>query len=248
MNKFDYKAEIWDQRNKGQGEPYKRFVTDPLILRLCQPIKNKVVMDQGCGNGHLAKKICRCKPKKLILLDFFEGNLLCAAKNLEKNKFPIILKRADLNKKISLPPKSVDIVTSSMVLSEILNYQTAIKETYRLLKRNGIYIIALIHPVYNYKKYLTEKLTGQKSKKITPSRNYFDPRKSNFILGLETHSIIKAPHYNRAIQDYADALSKAGFKLWQIYEPQIPKNLLRIAPRFKTDLDCPIALIIKAKK
>ncbi|MCX6744373.1 MAG: class I SAM-dependent methyltransferase, partial [Candidatus Parcubacteria bacterium] len=207
-----------------------------------------VVLEQGCGNGHLAKKIAQAHPQKLILLDFFPGNLQCAQSNLANANCKLQFLQADLNKKVRLKSASIDIVTSSMVLSEIPNFQLAIKETYRLLKKNGIYVLAVVHPVFTFKKYLQEKLTGEKSKKIIPSRNYFDSRKSDFILGLETHKIIKAPHYNRTIADYTKSLKDAGFNLEQIYEPQINMDLLRSAPRFKADNDCPISFIIKAIK
>ncbi|MCX6746316.1 MAG: class I SAM-dependent methyltransferase [Candidatus Parcubacteria bacterium] len=248
METIDNKALIWNQRNQGQGEPYKKYVTDPLILKLCQPIKNKIVLEQGCGNGHLAKKIARAKPKRLILLDYYQGNLQCAKNNLTNCACHLKFIRADLNIKINIPSASVDIVTSSMVLSEIKNFQLAIKDTYRLLKRKGSYIIAVIHPAYILKKYLEEKLTGQKARKIIPTRDYFDSKKSNFILGLETHKIIKAPHFNRTIEDYTNALKKAGFNLEQIYEPQVNQSLLKAAPRFKDDIDCPISLILKVSK
>lgn len=248
MEITDNKALIWNQRNQGQGEPYKKYVTDPLILKLCQPIKNKVILEQGCGNGHLAKKIVRAKPKKLILLDYFQGNLQCAKNNLANCDCPLKFIRADLNIKINLPSASIDIVTSSMVLSEIMNFRLAIQETYRLLKKNGLYVITVVHPAYTYKNYLQEKLTSRKALKIIPARNYFDSRKSKFILGLETHRIIKAPHYNRTIADYTDALKTAGFNLEQIYEPQINQSLLKAAPRFKDDIDCPISLILKVSK
>ncbi len=244
----DHKAIIWNRRNQGQGEPYKKFVIDPLILKLCQPVKNKIILEQGCGNGHLAKKMARSQPKELILLDYFQGNLQCAKNNLPSCNSKLKFFQADLNKKIKLKSNSIGIVTSSMVLSEIQNFQLAIQETYRLLKKNGVYIIAIVHPAFTFKKYLQAKLTGQKSRKIIPPRDYFDSRKSNFILGLETHKIIKAPHYNRTIADYTKALKDTGFNLEQIYEPQINKKLLQSAPRFKDDADCPISFILKAIK
>jgi ubiquinone/menaquinone biosynthesis C-methylase UbiE len=172
-----------------------------------------VILEQGCGNGHLAKKIVRAKPKKLILLDYYQGNLQCAKNNLTNYGCNLNFIQADLNMKINLPSASVDIVTSSMVLSEIKNFQLAIKETYRLLKRKGSYIIAVIHPAYILKKYLEEKLTGKKARKIIPARNYFDTSKSNFILGLETHKIIEAPHYNRTIENYNQYLEKCRIYL-----------------------------------
>src|SRR4030042_2967464 len=121
MKITDNKALIWNQRNQGQGEPYKKFIIDPLILKLCQPIKNKIILEQGCGNGHLAKKLAQAHPQKLILLDFFPGNLQCAKINLADCDCKLQFLQADLNKKVRLKSASIDTITSSMVLSEIPN-------------------------------------------------------------------------------------------------------------------------------
>lgn len=245
----DIKAEIWDQRNYGEGEPYKKHITDPLIIELAQPIQGRTILEQGCGNGHLARKLLREKPAKIILLDYYEGNLECARRNMQQDSGCVLeYLQADLNKPIDLESSIADIITSSMVLSEIQDLNTAVNESYRILKKGGSYIFTAIHPAYVLKRYLHEKITGEPSRKILPARNYFDRGRSDFILGLETHAEIKAPHYNRTIQDYADALLSAGFSFQKIIEPELNKELIESAPRFSEDVDCPISLVIKAEK
>jgi ubiquinone/menaquinone biosynthesis C-methylase UbiE len=244
----DINAEIWDQRNSGEGEAYKRYITDPLIIELAKPICGKVVLEQGCGNGHLARKLARENPAKVVLLDFYEGNLECARRNLESLTSQFMYVQADLNKPLDLESLSIDIVTSSMVLSEIDNLHKAIQETYRILNFGGVYVFTVIHPTYIFKRYLQEKQTGKPNKKVIPARSYFDRERSAFILGVETHAEIRAPHYNRTVQDYIDVLLSAGFSIERILEPELNEELLRVAPRFSEDLDCPISLIVKAAK
>lgn len=244
----DKKAKIWNERNRGEGEPYKKFILDSLILELARPLSGKIILEQGCGNGHLAKKIAQENPEKMILLDFFQSNLEFSKENLKDNAGHFEYVQSDLNEKLDLPANSIDLVIASMVLTEIENLENAVGETWRILKPNGIYIFTIIHPCYCFKKYLIEKISGVNDKKITPTRSYFEKGKSDFILGLETHEIIKAPHYNRTIQEYIDALLASKFTIEKMAEPQITPELLREADRFNRDLDCPIALIIKAKK
>ncbi|MBW2981300.1 class I SAM-dependent methyltransferase [Candidatus Woesearchaeota archaeon] len=241
------KADAWNQRNKGQGEPYKRHITDPLIIELAEPY-GKVVLEQGCGNGHLAKKLAEKRPKKIILLDLYETNLEYARRNLADVACELEFVQADLNRSLSLDSSSVDIVTSSMTLPEIENPKTAIQETFRVLRPGGTYILLVTHPAYALKKYLEEKLTGEPPKKIVPSRDYFDRCKSVFCFTNRDKEKIKAPHYNRTIQDYTDALLEAGFKIERPLEPEITKELLEEAPRFEEEIDCPISLLLKLRK
>lgn len=244
----DRKAEIWNARNSGEGEPYKKHITDPIILDLIKPLDGKVVLEQGCGNGHLAKKISALNPSKIILLDFFESNLEFSKKNLSGANCALEFVKADLNKQLPLASLSVDVITSSMVLSEIEKLDNAVRESNRVLKKDGTFVISIIHPTYCLKKFLFEKLTGKPNKKIIPAVGYFSKSRSDFILGLETHEEIRAPHYNRTIQEYTDSLLQNGFSIERIIEPEISNALLKEAERFKEDLNCPISLIIQAKK
>ncbi|MFC1598512.1 class I SAM-dependent methyltransferase [Patescibacteria group bacterium] len=245
----DFKAKIWDQRNTSGGEPYKKHLLDPLILKLIQPIKNKVVLDQGCGNGHLAVKIAKYHPKKIILLDLYPENLKIAKKNLKNISCPSQFIQTDLNQTIKIKSNTIDLVVSSMTLIELKNINKVIKQTYRILKPNGQYLITTVHPAFSLKKYLQQKYTKEKNQKIIPVRHYFDNRKSQYVFGLDSqHKNFTAPHYSHTIEDYIKSLLKTGFKITAILEPQINKRLIKNAPRFKTDIDCPISLIIKATK
>ena len=243
-------AKIWNERNKKDGDPYKKYVLDPIMIRLMENIKNKTVLDQGYGNGHLAGKIARKNPTKIVILDFFPGNLEYAAENLKNTDIPILKIQADLNKKLAIRSSSVDCIVSNMVLSEIKNFKKTISESFRVLKTKGLYVFSVVHPAFSYKLYLKEKLVPGSGSKIMPPRHYFDERSSWFILGTESHTnkIIKAPHYQRTIEDYYTALQEAGFFVENIIEPKLTITLLKHAPRFDQDKECPIALVFKVRK
>jgi len=243
----DEKADAWNERNKGQGEPYKRYITDPLLIELSKPY-GKIILEQGCGNGHLAVKLAAEKPAKIILLDLYESNLEHARRNLADIACELEFMQADLTQPLSICSSSIDVVTSSMVLPEIEDLTTPIQETFRVLRSGGIYVLLTVHPAYALKEYLKEQFTGEPSKKIIPSRDYFDGCKREFCFRNREENQIRAPHYNRTIQDYADVLLAAGFQLEKIIEPEITPELLEEAPRFEEEIACPISLIIKARK
>ncbi len=245
----DEKAALWNKRNSGGGEPYKKYVLDPAVLKICGELNGKVVLDQGCGNGQLAKKIIKFCPKEFTLFDLYQGNLDYAKKNLSSLSKDIIFVRGNLNHKTELPSNHYDVLISSMTLPEVKNLKAVIEDSYRILKLNGIYAISVVHPAYSLKMYLKETWLKKKTK-IIPKRHYFDEQKSTFLFGEDTHSdfLFGAPHYNRSIEAYFKVLADQGFIVEKIEEPKTCQKLLEAAPRFEKDLDCPISLIIRARK
>jgi hypothetical protein len=49
-------AEYWNRRAGDSGEAYKRYVLDPIMLKLVNSFTNKTIFELGCGNGYLAEK------------------------------------------------------------------------------------------------------------------------------------------------------------------------------------------------
>ena len=104
-------------------------------------IKNKKVMDAGCGHGillyNLSKRGASCTG-----FDYSDRYIKETKKNFKKlnvKNFKLI--RGDLTK-IHLPDNSFDIIFCLDVLEHIPSVEQAIKELKRVLKPNGRFIIS----------------------------------------------------------------------------------------------------------
>jgi len=55
---WDRNAEEW-HRSYGERDPNRSDLLDPLILDLLGEVKGKRILDAGCGDGYLSRKLAR---------------------------------------------------------------------------------------------------------------------------------------------------------------------------------------------
>lgn len=108
---------------------------------LLPEIKNKVVLDLGCGTGKFMEKFYK-DTIKYYGLDLSNQQLNIAKKKVKGNKVEFICCSAE---KIPLEDNSIDVIISTWVLGTILEEdrrKEVIKEMRRVLKKNGsIYLV-----------------------------------------------------------------------------------------------------------
>ena len=248
-------AEYWNKKAGNYGEAYKRYVLDPIMFRLVNFFANKTVLELGCGNGYLAQKFIKKKVKKLILTDISKYNLEFAMQKFKDKKIEYL--EQDATNKWKVESQSIDIVYSNMVLNEVANIKTPIMETFRVLKKKGIFVFSVLHPSFDLF-YFSQEKAGNKFKKIKNLGNYFKRGMSKYVmsgdsktnpeLAKEFNQEFEVEHYQRPLSDYFNVLVEAGFKVNKIVEPKLTKALLQNNPRFKDYKDHPVGLIFYCSK
>ena len=248
-------AEYWNKRSGSKGEVYKRYVLDPIMFRLVHSFTNKTVLDLGTGNGYLVQNFIRKKVKRLILIDSSKYNLEFAKQQSTDKRIEYL--EQDATKKWKVDSQSIDIIYSNMMLNEVANIKTPIAESFRVLKKNGVFIFSVVHPSWDLFIFAQGK-AGKKSKKIRGLGNYFRRGYAKFIMGTgsitrpdlteEYNQEFEVEHYQRPLSDYFNTLVDAGFKVNKIVEPKLTKTLLQKNPRFKEYEDHPIGLIFYCTK
>src|SRR3972149_10918221 len=163
-------AKYWNERAGNTGEIYKRLILDPLMFRIIGSLKNKIILELGCGNGYLGPVFLTQKPKKLILLDISKYNLQFAKEKCSDSR--IVFLEQDATQKWKVDNNSIDVVYSNMMLNEVDNIKTPIKETFRVLRKKGMFIFSVTHPSWDLYIFAQEK-AGIKSNKISGLGNYF---------------------------------------------------------------------------
>jgi SAM-dependent methyltransferase len=182
----------------------------PVMLELLGDIKNKKLLDLGCGFGYY-DKIYSEAGAKVIAVDNSKKEIEYAQKlNIPNIEFRV----CDITKEFPFKNSSLDIITSSLVFDHIENLDYLFNECNRVLKKEGIMVFSITNPVFFQEKSLVGK-TKILGRSINFG-NYFERRKIVRTWG----GTVSMEHYHKPTEDYFSAFLGNGFELLGFREPQ----------------------------
>lgn len=178
-------------------------------LNLLGDVKGKKIIELGCGGGEnsiiLAKKGAICTG-----VDISFKQLKYAKNLVKKHEVKIKLIEGDLENLVMIDDEIFDIAISIFALDWMQDLDAAFKEAYRILKKNGIFVFSIQHPIYN--------LLGAEDfnpKELKISTNYFEKH----VTFVESTGIDLKVHASK-ISDIINGLIKIGFDIEKILEPE----------------------------
>jgi len=199
-----------------------------------QHLKNKSILELGCGSGMFIKKILKYKPKMITGYDLSEGLLKIA-----REKYPEIKFYQGSADKTPFGKNQFDTVISGLTLHYIKNLIPVFIEVKRILKKNGFFIFTIHHPMME----ITEKFQKTDTEYLLKSYNHNNDYKWKMMDGMELIS------YHHTFEYLINGLIKSGFVLEEIKETYPTKNSKKINPiDFEKASKYPFFLAIKAKK
>lgn len=162
-------------------------------------ISNKKILFAGCGNG-LECVLAVSRGANVIGIDISEKEIELARRNCPKAEFYVAdLERTKFNN------NSFDIIVSILAVMYKGNLGSVLKEFRRILKRKGIMILVVPHPIRKMVKY--------------NKMNYFVKGKK-----WEDSKGIKRFNYYRLFEDYFDSFVNSKLKVIKIIEPKPVKE------------------------
>ena len=153
IEKFSKIAEEWWNPN-GKFKPLHNFnpirikyikeniIKDFKIKSSKKPLNKINLLDIGCGGGLLSEPMCRLGAN-VVGID-------ASSKNIEVAKFHAKKSRLKINYKVASPEKlktniKFDIILNMEIVEHVENVDFFIKESTKLLKKNGIMFVATLN-------------------------------------------------------------------------------------------------------
>ena len=153
IEKFSKIAEEWWNPN-GKFKPLHNFnpirikyikdniVKDFNIKPSNKPLRNIKILDIGCGGGLLSEPMCRLGAS-VVGIDASKKNIEVAKFHAKKNKLKIDYKIASPEQLKT--KKKFDVILNMEIVEHVENINFFIKESSKLLKKNGIMFIATLN-------------------------------------------------------------------------------------------------------
>lgn len=202
-------------------------------------LKDKSVLDLGCGYGWHCKYAVECGARKVLGIDLSEKMI---QKATEINPDPKITYKVEGLGDYAYPADAYDCVVSNLVLHYIADIDAIFKKIYRTLKINGIFLLNIEHPVFTAGINQDWVYNADGKPEHWPVDNYFYPgERSVCFLG---ENITKQHH---TLTQILMGLINSGFEL-EAVEEAIPEKDMQLLPAMADEMRRPMMLLIKAAK
>src|SRR5690606_30547513 len=145
-------------------KPHNAYYDRPNTLQLLPDVNGKIILDAACGPGKYAEILIA---KGAIVKGFdLSPKMVELAINRNNNKGEFFVH--DLSANFSMiEDNSCDIVLCALALHYIEDWTCTIKEFHRVLKNEGILVISIEHPFFEYNFFKSKKYFEVENVKCT---------------------------------------------------------------------------------
>jgi ubiquinone/menaquinone biosynthesis C-methylase UbiE len=222
---WDDNADVWTEHVRKGWDSYREHLNNPAFLKLIGNLKGKTVLDAGCGEGYNTRIFARMCAK-MTGVDVSTRMIEHARQAEKKEPLGIRYEVASFTNLSIFSNDSFDTVVSTMALMDGPDYEKAIAEIYRVLRKNGDFFFSISHPCF-----MTEGfgwVTEGKEKPLLTVSGYFSKKGwierwqfSQAPEGIRKDVLPFAiPRFPRTLAEYINPLVQAGFILKKLAEPR----------------------------
>jgi ubiquinone/menaquinone biosynthesis C-methylase UbiE len=256
---WDDNAPAWIDGVRAGYDAYRDYGTNPAFFGILPGLKDKRVLDVGCGEGFNTRKLAELGAE-IVGIDISEA-MIEAARQCDRNQPQCIKYHVASGSEMSMfTDESFDAVVSTMAMMDMPNYISCIREIARVLKHNGLFQFSILHPctmtpvwewVKNAEGYLKGLVVG----------NYFGLEETRPDQDVEQWYFSAAPpevkartrqfripRFFRTLSEYVNTLIESGFRIEKIIEPYADQEAVEKYPHLVETRIVPYSLVLQCYK
>jgi SAM-dependent methyltransferase len=211
-----------------------------VLKELLPELRNKSVLDLGCGFGWHCRYARELQARSVIGVDISE-KMLQKAREMTNDSLISYIKMPIED--INFSDSQFDVVISSLAFHYIKSFEAICKKVYDCLKPGGTFVFSVEHPIFTSRNeqdwYYDDK--GNRMHWAVDNYQSEGLRETTFL----TENVIK---YHRTFSTYINDLINSGFIVRTVKEPIPSEEMLKSMPEMKDELRRPMFLIILAEK
>jgi len=240
MRRWNDFAEEMGKAYTSEGDLNRIYLLNPAIIKLVGDLKDKVVLDAGCGEGYLSRIMIE-NGAKVTSFDF-SPKMVEVAERKSKG-LDIEIFQGDFQELKTIKDDCFEVVVSNMVIHDLPNHTKAINEAYRVLKPGGVFVFSILHPCFDtpdsgwVRDSKGTKLYWKVSK-------YFDQGRYELTSSNGSRILM----FHRTLESYFKTLRQCGFIVDEIVEPEPSSDAVEAHSDFINYKKMCHFLVIKAIK
>lgn len=214
-----------------EHQPHNAYYDRPNTLELFPEVQGKLILDAACGPGKYAE-ILMLKGANVKGFDISPKMIeLAIIRNKNQGDFFV----HDLSQPLEmLETDSHDIVLCALAIQYIQDWTLTIKEFHRVLRPNGLLIISIEHPFFDFNYFKSENYFAIENVKCV-WKGFGEP--------VEVNS------FRRPLSECLRPLTDNGFYIDKLVEPKPTKEFEHFDPKhFKELNEFPAFMCIRAVK
>jgi ubiquinone/menaquinone biosynthesis C-methylase UbiE len=227
-------ADVWSDHVRKGWDDYREYLNNPAFLKLVGNLKDKKVLDVGCGEGYNTRIFARLGAD-MTGIDI-SSNMIEHARQAEKQEpLGIRYEVASYTDLSMFQNESFDTVVSTMALMDSPDYEKAVPEIYRVLRRQGDCFFSISHPCFMTKGFGWVKDKYGKEASLTVSgyfnkEHWIESWRFSHAPKSEDIPLFAIPCFGRTLSEYINPLIEAGFILKELQEPRPTVKMCREHP------------------
>lgn len=226
-NDWNIVADSWTSLIRPEGTLHHRFILNPCIRGLLEPVKGSYILDAGCGEGYLSREFANAGAK-VLGVDFSNQMIeKCKLSASGPPSLEIKYRCADIRQMPFLVDQSVDKILSNLCFPNLETevVRKALLEFHRVLKPEGCLVFSILHPCFESGlggwEFGEKDSSGRRETKFLKVDYYFH-EKSYERQWKSPEGPFPQPmrFIHRTLQTYFHLISEIGFIVETIREPR----------------------------
>ena len=242
---------VWyDEKQGDTGDLWHRTLIDPGLFARIGPLSPGTrVLDLGCGNGYIARRLARAGAR-VVGVDRSAELIRRARAREEAEPLGVVYHETDAANLSELSNGSFDLGIANMSLIDVENAAGAIQEMGRVLVPDGRFVFSLSHPCFDVDTR-SDFLLDASTEPPTVYRKvagYRTPHSDVYAWTLPDGSTLRTIGYHRPLNWYVKQLRSAGFVIVDVEEPSPQPGFgsQRYKPEWVEQI--PLHLVIEARR
>ncbi len=231
-------APAWIDRTRHQGDAHREGLLDEYMLAACGEVDGLSILDSGCGEGRFCRLLAERGAAEVIGVDLCEP-LIDAAQKLPMDG--LSYRVGDAEDLSDIGTGSLDLVVSYLNQCDLPQFERNNEAAYRILKKNGRFIVANLHPMRSAVGGWKKDANGRKEHAIVD--HYFEEGQRSWKM-LD----VDFTNFHRTLATYMNAFLKTGFRLEKLVEPRPTAEQMQQYPDIEDEDRVPNFIIYILRK